>query len=95
VAAAFIRQWKINRSLYREYGGRVIFQQGGPEPLDAYRLFLEERQRDGDFEILDPALGAEFWRYYRNDAMHSFYPPGSAEEKRVFERPSWAVGTSE
>jgi hypothetical protein len=40
VASAFMRQWKINRAVYRQYGGRIIFQQGGPEPLDAYRECL-------------------------------------------------------
>lgn len=95
VAAAFILQWKINRSLYREYGGRVIFQQGGPEPLDAYRRFLEERQRAGDFEILDPGLEAAFWRYYRSDAMHSFYSQEAAREQRLFELPWWTIETPE
>jgi hypothetical protein len=36
VAGAFIRQWKINRALEGQYAGRVIFQQGGLEPLDTY-----------------------------------------------------------
>lgn len=89
VAAAFIRQWKVNRALYRQYGGRIIFQQGGPEPLDAYRLFLEEQQRQGAFEILNPSLEAGFWHYFRTDAIHSFYPSGSAEEQRTFDRPWW------
>jgi hypothetical protein len=89
VAAAFIRQWKINQALYRDYGGRIIFQQGGPEPLDAYRRFLEEQQRKGAFAIADKALEAAFWRYYRSDNIHSFYPAGSAEEARAFATPWW------
>lgn len=89
IAAAFIRQWKINQSLYREYGGRIVFQQGGPEPLDAYRRFLEDQQTRGAFAIADVGLAAAFWRYYRNDAIHSFYPAGSAEEARAFARPWW------
>ena len=89
VAAAFIRQWKINRALYQQYGGRIIFQQGGPEPLDAYRLFLEERQSRGDFRIVDKNLEAAFWRYYRDDSIHSFYPPGSREEAQAFDVPWW------
>ena len=32
---AMIRQWKLNRALYQQYGGRFIYQQLGPEPLDA------------------------------------------------------------
>ena len=89
IAAAFIRQWKINQALYREYGGRIIFQQGGPEPLDAYRLFLEEQQKRGVLAIADKELEAAFWRYYTNDAIHSFYPAGSAEEAKVFQIPWW------
>lgn len=89
IAGAFIRQWKINRALYRQYGGRVIFQQGGPEPLDAYRRFLEEANARGDFSIADAGLEAAFWRYFRDDAIHSFYPPGSEEEARVFASPWW------
>lgn len=89
VANAFIGQWKINRALYRQYGGRIIFQQGGPEPLDAYRKFLEERQARGDFAILNKALETEFWRYYRTDAIHSFYRRGSKEEAQAFDVPWW------
>jgi hypothetical protein len=89
VADAFILQWKINRALYRQYGGRIGFQQGGPEPLDAYRQFLEESQAQGDFEILDKALADDFWRYYKNESIHSFYPPGSDEEARAFATPWW------
>jgi hypothetical protein len=63
IAAAFIRQWKINRALYQQYGGRISFQQRGPEPLDAYRRFLEERQARGDFNIVNKKLEAEFWHY--------------------------------
>jgi hypothetical protein len=89
VAASFIRQWKINRALYQQYGGRIIFQQGGPEPLDAYRVFLEEREARGDFEILNKDLEAAFWRYHRTDSLHSFYRPGSREEAEAFAVPIW------
>ena len=89
VAAAFIRQWKINQALYREYGGRIVFQQGGPEPLDAYRRFLEDQQKRGVLTIADERLEAAFWRYYRDDAIHSFYAAGSADEARAFARPWW------
>ena len=63
------------------------YQQGGPEPLDAYRRFLEERKAQGDFHILSKDLEAAFWRYYLTDAIHSFYPPGSKEEAEAFESP--------
>jgi hypothetical protein len=89
IAGAFIQQWKINRALYQHYGGRVIYQQGGPEPLDAYRKFLEESQAKGDFRIVNPALEPGFWRYYRDESIHSFYPPGSAEERTALATAPW------
>jgi hypothetical protein len=91
VAAAFIRQWKINQALHRDYGGRIIFQQGGPEPLDAYRRFLEEQQRQGAFAIADEAVETTFWRYYTIDAIHSFYPTGGTEEAQAFASPWWLM----
>jgi hypothetical protein len=89
IAAAFIRQWKINRALYQQYGGRIIFQQGGPEPLDAYRKFLEEDAARGDFRIANPDLEPAFWRYYRDESIHQFYEPGSTEEAKAFAAPPW------
>lgn len=94
IAASFVRQWKINASLWRRHGGRIAYQQGGPEPLDAYRVFLEEAQARGDFRITDAALEAAFWRYYTDDARHSFYPRASPEEARAFETPPWAEASA-
>lgn len=88
VAAAFIRQWKINGALQRKYGGRIIFQQAGPEPLDATRRFLEAAEAIGDFAIADPRLEEPFWAYYRDDARHSFYKPGR-EAAEAFTTPPW------
>jgi hypothetical protein len=89
IAAAFIRQWKINGALYRQYGGRIIFQQGGPEPLDAYRKFLEESAARSDFRIANPDVEAAFWRYYRDDSIHEFFEPGTPAEAKAFADPPW------
>lgn len=89
VAAASIRQWKINGALQRKYGGRIIFQQAGPEPLDATRRFLEAAEAIGDFAIADPRLEEPFWAYYRDDARHSFYKPGRREAAEAFTTPPW------
>lgn len=87
MARAMIRQWKINRQLHRTYGGRVIHQQLGPEPLDAYRRFLDERQRAGAFAIHEKAFESAFWRYFTDDSRHSFFAPG--DEASAFEVPPW------
>ena len=86
---AMIRQWKIHRALYQRYGGRIIFQQFGPEPLDAYRQYLEERRSAGDFTIHEKAFEDAFWRYFTDDTMHSFYQPGSEEEAQALTTPWW------
>ncbi len=86
---AIIRQWKINRSLHKQYGGRIIYQQLGPEPLDAYRRFLEQSQADGAFIIYDKTLSEKFWRYFEDDAIHDFIPPGSDDAATAFSVPPW------
>lgn len=80
MAASVIRQWKINRSLYQTYGGRVIYQQLGPEPLDAYRHFLEERQRAGDFRITDAGVRRAFWDYFTDAGQHQFLEEDEAKQ---------------
>ena len=89
MARAMIRQWKINKALYEEYGGRIIYQQLGPEPLDAFREYLESRQAEGAFEIRDPVLAQAFWSYFTDDTRHDFMEPDSADAKAAFSAPFW------
>jgi hypothetical protein len=88
IATAMISSWMVNRSLYRKYGGRLIFQQFGIEPLDAYRKLLEEQHEKGSFEI---AKGYEalFWNYFTNDAMHMFY--GDDDGRQLIDNPWWLM----
>jgi hypothetical protein len=89
MASGIILQWKINKALYEKYGGRIIYQQLGPEPLDAYREFLRQREADGAFAIRDHALEESFWRYFIDDSIHDFMTPGGADEARAFTTPPW------
>jgi heat shock protein HslJ len=86
---SMIRQWKLNRALFGQYGGRIIHQQLGPEPLDAYRQYLEERQDAGDFTIHQQEFKDAFWHYFTTDSLHDFYDTGSEEEIRAFTIPPW------
>lgn len=87
-AEKMILIWKIYNRLYEQYGGRVIFQQAGPEPLDAYRSFLEDAQRKGDFEFFNKEAEDLFWEYYRNEKMHTFISD-AAKAKAMMETPWW------
>ena len=81
LAAAAVKGWKFDRALYRQYGGTVIFQQSNPyEPVGAYRQFLEEHERKGSFEILDPALRQAFWAYYTGE-QQMVVPPAEVNYK--------------
>lgn len=84
-----ISQWKTKKALHEQYGGRIIFQQFGPEPIDAYRQYLEEQRDAGNFEILKNEFEAPFWKYFTDDSMHDFFEAGSAEEAKAFGTSPW------
>jgi hypothetical protein len=70
----FVKNWKISKALYGEYGGTVIFQQANPmEPVGAYRKLLESHEAKGDFKIYDEKLKQQFWEYYVRE--HPFQVP--------------------
>ncbi len=86
-ASQIVKAWKANQALYEKYKGRVIFQQAGPEPLDAYRQFLEEKQKAGAFQIYDEKLAKLFWEYFVNEDRHVFASPEEAD--RLMKSPWW------
>ena len=92
IADTFVRAWKVNLSLYEQYGGRVIFQQAGVEPLDAYLHFLKDQEAAGNFPILDKQYEGVFWNYFTNETMHTFY---SADEGDKFMRTPWWLEKAE
>jgi len=89
IAEPFVSRWKINQALYRKYGGRVIFQQAGMEPLDAYRDLLKEQEKAGAFQILDKQYEVPFWRNFTTDSMHSFL--SSEEGAKAMTTPWWLM----
>ena len=89
MGASMIRQWKINRALHAEYGGRIIYQQMGPEPLDAYRAFLDQQCAAGALRFMDEQVEAAFWNYFTNEEIHDFMAPGSEDEQNAFAVPPW------
>lgn len=89
----WIKSWKINKSLYQKYGGRIIFQQAGPEPLDAYREFLKEQEKKKAFQIFGKEHEDSFWKYFINDAMHTFYP--KKDGAKLMNTPWWLLDKPE
>jgi hypothetical protein len=79
VARTFIITWKTERALHRMYGGRVIFQQAGPEALDARRRLFEKAEKDGDITFDD--VGVRHVFYYYANMSHTFI------DEKALERP--------
>jgi hypothetical protein len=89
VASAFIEQWKVNQAMFRQYGGRVIYKQGGAEPLDAYHEFLKAAQKSGEFRIINKEFEPALWSYYTTDSIHTFIP--ESEKERAINTPWWLM----
>jgi len=89
VASAFIEQWKVNQAMYRKYGGRVIFQQSGAEPLDAYHEFFKAAQKSGEFRVLNKEFEQALWSYYKTDNIHKFIP--ESEREQAINTPWWMM----
>lgn len=85
VAEYWVRGWKINQVLYREFGGRLIFQQAGWEPIDAYRKLLERYEGRKAFAIRDPAFKDAVYSYFQ----HNFVYADESKAKFYFEKPWW------
>jgi hypothetical protein len=83
----WVARWKVNKALYDKYGGRVIFQQAGIEPIDAYRDYLNDIKSKGGLKILKPVYADvfdEFERYL--DMGHNYL---DQSDDRFFARPYW------
>lgn len=85
VARVWVKQWKVNQALYREFGGRIIFQQAGWEPIDAYRSLLNQYRANKDFVVHDPTLQDAVYSYFR----HNFVYADEKKAKFYFEKPYW------
>lgn len=85
VAEYWVRSWKLNQALYREYGGRIIFQQAGWEPIDAYRKLLDQYAAKKAFVIPDPVLRAAVYSYFD----HKFIYTDETKARFYFEKPYW------
>lgn len=70
MARTLLMPRKIERELHRVYGGRAIFQQFGPEALDARRQLYEEAEQKGELTFTDPGVRHLF--YYYSNMRHTF-----------------------
>ena len=87
IASAAIVRWRFNRALLDEYGGKVIWQQFGWEPIDAYRNWLKGEEKAGSFKILQPELSDAFWKGLK--AEHGIQLDDDTEAMKLLKIPPW------
>jgi len=57
----YLGNWKLQKAFYEKYGGRVIFQQVGPEAINGMRDFLREQEQQGRLKFHQERLAKIFW----------------------------------
>lgn len=90
MAQAMVKSWKIKKTLFKEYGGRVVSQQAGLEPLDAFQAFLKEMEGGNAVTVHDKAYKdvlKTMDSYISKE--HAYLPEGSEETEKYFDTPSW------
>ena len=85
VAQVWVKNWKVNQALYRTFGGRIIFQQAGWEPIDAYRKVLEQYQARKAFVVHDLASRDAVYSYFKFNFVYA----DETKAKFYFEKPYW------
>lgn len=94
VAAVMVTNWKFNKALYEKYGGRIIFQQAGLEPIDACKEFLNEHIKDETYKILDSQYDSVFDRFYEYFEMgHTYLDKKDGDQ--YFDKPWWETAGEE
>jgi len=86
-ASYMIKGWKRNRALFDKYGGKVLCEQMGCDPIGAFRKFLEESEKIGAFEIYDSELRGKFWEYFIDVESKAYI--SEEEGKRLMATPFW------
>lgn len=85
VAREWVYKWKLDQALFRDFGGRIAFQQAGWEPVDAYRALFETYEAAGKLVLPDPAWRSAVFGYFDHDFVYL----DEAHGRFYFEKPWW------
>lgn len=87
--SALVQNWKVQRSLYQRYGGRVLVSSFGFNvAIDAMKRFLREEEKRGSFEVFDPDLRAALWRAVADETWADGVATGRRADE-LFATPPW------
>ena len=94
IARIMIYNWKRSKLLYDHFGGEVISQQLGPEPLAAFRALIRQAEKDGDLVLRDMSLKEDFDWYLRPN-VHTMVCKAEEKPCEVMEKPWWLLKQKE
>lgn len=84
--------WKFQLHLYKNFGGgRLLWQQGGIEAVDAMRSFIETQERKGAFKIADEDLRERFYSEWTALESDPFVIKDKERIRAEFLEPEWAL----
>lgn len=86
--SVLVQSWKVHRSLYQRYGGRVLVSSFGVVAIDAMQRFLREEEKRGSLEVFDPGLRAAFWRAMADETWAEGVATGPRADE-LFATPPW------
>lgn len=65
LAEKFAKQWLVEKSLYAEFGGTVVYRPTNPQmPIEAYLKLLKQYEAQGDLMFTDEDFSQAFWSLF-------------------------------
>ena len=65
LAEKFVKQWLVEKSLYGEFGGTVVYRPTNPQmPIEAYLKLLKQYEAQGDLVFTDEDFSQAFWSLF-------------------------------
>jgi len=89
----WVARWKMNKALFLHYGGRVIFQQAGVEPIDAFSDFYNDIKTKGELKIIKKSYQDLFVRFENYLAQKHRYI--SDDQSQHLLTPYWQTNAHE
>lgn len=92
---AVLIDWKVCKSLYEKYGGRVgTGSLGAWIALDGQHALLKERHKAGDIKFHDADIESAFWKYAQREHFADTYPTGEQLQQLLATPPFLRTGES-
>lgn len=82
----------FEQHLYKNYGGgRIRYTLFGPEAFDATHKWLEDREKKGEFKIIDPKLRTSFYQHWTDAVKQDGISNDQEAIRRWLRKPEWAA----